>query len=135
MSGTGPPCPTLETSEHPPLCPASGRGYSLLSRIRKRLLATWGVVSRGERSKERQGGSGPGEVEGGRRPREGPVLGGSTKAETGVSGEVRGGPKGLSVTLLFTGNQTESQRDAPFEAELVSSADELGNMGAPIGAM
>lgn len=29
---------------------------------------TQGVVSRGERSKERQGGSEPGEVEGGRRP-------------------------------------------------------------------
>lgn len=111
MSGTGPLAPPRKLLNIP---------LSVLHQED----ATWGVVSRGERSKERQGGSGPGEVQGGRRPGEEPVLGGSTKAETWVSRGGRGGPRGLWVTLLFTGNQTESQRDAPFEAELVTSADE-----------
>lgn len=73
MSGTGPLAPPWKLLNIP------------LSALHQE-DATQGVVSKAGRSKERQGGNGPGEVEGGRRPGEGTVLGGSKKEEGGKRG-------------------------------------------------
>lgn len=95
--------------------PASGRCYS------------GSYQQRGERSRERQGENGPGEVEGDRRPGKGAVPGGSTKEDMRVLG---GRPqRAVSNPPVHRKSDRESQRNAPFKAELVSSADELGKMG------